>query len=96
MDRGHSFDELVPYLHNVKALIHFGETADRLQEFGEQQGIPTVIQVNNLAEAMQEGVNVSVEGDVVLLSPACASWDQYESFELCGDEFIEKVLALQE
>lgn len=96
VDRGHSFDELVPYLHNVKALIHFGETADRLQAFGEQQGIPSVIQVNNLAEAMQEGVTRSVEGDVVLLSPACASWDQYESFELRGDEFIEKVLALQE
>lgn len=94
VDRGHSFDELIPYLHNVKALIHYGETAERFQKFGEQQSIPFVLRVNNLAEAIDESVNVSEEGDVVLLSPACASWDQYASFELRGDEFIKKVLAL--
>ena len=96
MDRGHSFDELIPYLHRVKALIHYGETAERLQKFGEEQSIPTVIRVNNLVEAIEEGVKVSDVGDVVLLSPACASWDQYASFELRGDEFIEKVMALKE
>lgn len=96
VDRGHSFDELIPYLHNVKALVHFGETAARLQQFGEQHGIQSVIQVTNLVDAVKESVKASEEGDVVLLSPACASWDQYESFELRGDEFIEQVLALEE
>ncbi|WP_144509361.1 UDP-N-acetylmuramoyl-L-alanine--D-glutamate ligase [Bacillus sp. FJAT-22090] len=94
VDRGHSFDELIPYLHNVKALIHYGETAERFQKFGEQHSIPLVLRVSNLTEAIEEGVKASNEGDIVLLSPACASWDQYASFELRGDEFIEKVLAL--
>ena len=96
VDRGHSFDELIPYLHHVKALIHYGETAERLQKFGEEQSIPTVTRVNNLVDAIEEGVKLSSAGDVVLLSPACASWDQYASFELRGDEFIEKVMALKE
>lgn len=96
VDRGHSFDELVPHLQNVKALIHYGATADRLQIFGEQQGIPSVIRVSNLIDAIAEGVRISNEGDVILLSPACASWDQYESFEIRGDEFIEQVLALKD
>ena len=38
IDRGHSFDELLPYLNRVKALVHFGETTDRLQKFGESTG----------------------------------------------------------
>lgn len=96
VDRGHSFDELIPYLHKVKALIHYGETAERFQKFGEQQHIPSVIRVNNLIEAVKESVKISVEGDVILLSPASASWDQYESFEIRGDEFIEQVLVLKE
>lgn len=96
VDRGHSFDELIPFLHNVKALIHFGATVDRLQQFGEEQAIPSVVRVSNLVEAVEEAVKASEVGDVVLLSPACASWDQYENFELRGDEFIQQVMALKE
>jgi UDP-N-acetylmuramoylalanine--D-glutamate ligase len=96
VDRGHSFDELIPHLQNVRALIHYGATTERLQEFGEKQLIPSVVSVNTLIEAIAEAVKISKEGDIVLLSPACASWDQYESFEIRGDEFIEQVLALNE
>ncbi len=94
VDRGHSFDELIPYLPNVRALVHFGETSERLQKFGEENNIPFVKKVSNLKDATSLAVEVSQKGDVVLLSPACASWDQYESFELRGDEFIEIVKAL--
>ncbi|MFJ7825044.1 UDP-N-acetylmuramoyl-L-alanine--D-glutamate ligase [Psychrobacillus sp. NPDC096623] len=96
VDRGHSFDELIPYLNRVKALVHFGETADRLQKFGEAQGIASVASFQTLGEAFEQAIALSSEGDIVLLSPACASWDQYESFEIRGDEFIDRVISLEE
>lgn len=94
VDRGHSFDQLIPYLPNVRALVHYGETAERLQKFGENNQIPLVKRVNNLEEATRLAVELSHEGDIVLLSPACASWDQYKSFEVRGDEFINIVKKL--
>ncbi|QUG41000.1 UDP-N-acetylmuramoyl-L-alanine--D-glutamate ligase [Psychrobacillus sp. INOP01] len=96
VDRGHSFDELIPYLNRVKALVHYGATKDRLQKFGEVQGIPSVVSVQTLGEAFEMAIDASSEGDIVLLSPACASWDQYESFEIRGEEFIDRVISLEE
>ncbi|WP_419961545.1 UDP-N-acetylmuramoyl-L-alanine--D-glutamate ligase [Psychrobacillus sp. BM2] len=96
VDRGHSFDELIPYLNRVKALVHYGATRDRLQKFGEEQGISSVVSVDTLGEAFGMAIDASSEGDVVLLSPACASWDQYESFEVRGEEFIDRVISLEE
>lgn len=96
VDRGHSFDELIPYLNRVKALVHYGATRDRLQKFGEVQGISSVVSVQTLGEAFETAIESSSEGDIVLLSPACASWDQYESFEIRGEEFIDRVISLEE
>lgn len=96
VDRGHSFDELIPYLNRVKALVHFGETAERLQKFGEAQGIATVAHFQTLGDAFDQAIASSSEGDIVLLSPSSASWDQYESFEIRGDEFIDRVNSLKE
>lgn len=96
VDRGHSFDELIPYLDRVKALVHYGATRERLQEFGEVQGLSSVVSVQTLGEAFEIAIDASSEGDIVLLSPACASWDQYESFEIRGEEFIDRVNSLEE
>lgn len=96
VDRGHSFDELIPYLNRVKALVHYGATKDRLQKFGAAQRIPSVVSVQTLGEAFEMATELSSEGDIILLSPACASWDQYESFEIRGEEFINRVISLEE
>lgn len=96
VERGHSFDELIPYLNRVKALIHYGATKDRLQKFGEEGRISSVVSVQTLGEAFEMAVAASSEGDIVLLSPACASWDQYESFEIRGEEFIDRVISLED
>lgn len=95
LDRGNEFDELKPYLENVKALITFGETAPKLIRVAEEAGIKAIEHVDNVEKAVPVANHYAESGDVVLLSPACASWDQYPSFEQRGDMFIQAVHKLR-
>jgi UDP-N-acetylmuramoylalanine--D-glutamate ligase len=95
LDRGNEFDELIPYLTNVKALITFGQTSSKIQRVGVEAGIKQINTVDNVEKAVPVAYQYSEPGDVILLSPACASWDQYKSFEVRGDIFIEAVHKLK-
>jgi UDP-N-acetylmuramoylalanine--D-glutamate ligase len=95
LDRGNSFDELVPSLKNVKVLITFGQTAEKVGQAGQAAGIKTILRVDNVEKAVPVAFEHSEPGDVILLSPACASWDQYKTFEVRGDMFIEAVHKLK-
>ncbi|UQD51618.1 UDP-N-acetylmuramoyl-L-alanine--D-glutamate ligase [Bacillus methanolicus] len=95
LDRGNEFDELVPSLKNVKVLITFGQTAEKLERAGRMAGIKTILRVDNVESAVPQAYKQSEQGDVILLSPACASWDQYKTFEVRGDIFIEAVHKLK-
>ncbi|WP_046175133.1 UDP-N-acetylmuramoyl-L-alanine--D-glutamate ligase [Domibacillus indicus] len=94
LDRGNGFDDLLPYLHAVKAVVAFGETAEKWRETAEKAGIPLFEKADYMNDAVQKAAALSKEGDVILLSPACASWDQYKTFEERGDIFIECVNTL--
>lgn len=91
LDRGNDFDDLIPYMKNVSTLIVFGETAQKLAETGRKAGIESIITVDNVEKAVPVAYEHSRAGDVILLSPACASWDQYRTFEERGDMFIDAV-----
>ncbi|MGG1398293.1 UDP-N-acetylmuramoyl-L-alanine--D-glutamate ligase [Bacillus salipaludis] len=95
LDRGNEFDELIPYFRNVKALITFGQTAPKLERVAKEAGIKMIKRVDNVGEAVPVAYQYSESGDVILLSPACASWDQYKTFEVRGDIFIEAVHKLK-
>jgi UDP-N-acetylmuramoylalanine--D-glutamate ligase len=95
LDRGNEFDELIPYLKNVKALISFGQTAPKIERVAREAGIKMIERVDNVEKAVPVAFQNSEPGDVILLSPACASWDQYKSFEIRGDIFIEAVHMLK-
>lgn len=86
LDRKIPFDDLKDYMGNVKLLICYGETKDVLEEFARKNNIKN-IKVNNLEEATKEAYKNSQEKDIILLSPACASWDQFETFEQRGELF---------
>lgn len=90
LDRGHSFEPLNPYLTHVKQIVCYGETKERIKEWAHIQQIPCE-STEKLAEATQKAYALSREGDVIVLSPACASWDQYDNFEDRGNEFKQVV-----
>ena len=93
LERTQSFLELKDYLGNTKAVVCYGQCKERCKKEIESMGIKCTM-VNNLAEAVDVANKESVSGDVVLLSPASASWDQYKCFEDRGDEFKKLVKEL--
>ena len=94
LDRGHSFDELKSYLKNTVHIVCYGETKERIKEFANKCGIDVTV-VDTLEEAVNAAYNISNEGDTILLSPACASWDQFDNFEIRGNEFKRFVNSLK-
>ena len=90
LERGQNFDDLKSYIKNVKAIIGIGECRNRVKEFGEKNNISTYIH-EYLKDGFKEIKNIMEEGDIVLLSPASASWDQYKECEERGKEFKELV-----
>lgn len=93
LDRGHSFEPLKPYLTHVKHIVCFGQTKDRIKDFCLKNNIDVTV-VDNIEQACKAAYNISALGDTILLSPACASWDQYEHFEQRGDDFKKAVSKL--
>ena len=90
LDRNIPFDEISDHLVNTKAIVCYGETKNKIKDFAEKNN-KEVFVVDNLIEATKKAYEISEEGDVILLSPACASWDQYKDFEIRGNEFKETV-----
>ena len=86
-DRGIDFKELIPYLNKIKVMVVVGESKELLYNLALQQNIKCV-KATKIADATELASNLAENGDIVLLSPACASWDQYKCFEDRGDEFI--------
>jgi UDP-N-acetylmuramoylalanine--D-glutamate ligase len=92
LDRGVDFHELVPvFAQRVKAVVAYGQSAPILLARAEEAGVPIRRSVKDVAEAVEEASKSAQPGDVVLLSPACASWDMYTSFEERGSIFKQAV-----
>ncbi|HFD0842104.1 TPA: UDP-N-acetylmuramoyl-L-alanine--D-glutamate ligase [Enterococcus faecium] len=95
LDRGNTFDELVPSLKGIKAMIVFGQTKEKLIDAGKKAGIETIVTADSVEQAVPLALENSTDGDVILLSPANASWDQYPNFETRGNRFMEVVNQLK-
>lgn len=90
LDRGHSFDDLESFMNNVELVVCYGETKERINDFCKRINKECII-TDNLIDATKKAYENAKENYVVLLSPACASWDQYKSFEVRGQEFKDTV-----
>ena len=82
--KGESFDDLARELRGRAYLI--GETAPELAEALQRAGVPYV-ECGDLATAVAAAAAAARPGEIVLLSPACASYDQFRDFEHRGEEF---------
>lgn len=92
LDRGNTFEKLAPALKDhVKAMIVFGETAQKVADAGKLAGVTEIEFSKNCETAVPAAWKLSAPGDVIMLSPACASWDQYPNFEIRGDRYIKAI-----
>ncbi len=90
MDKGSEFGEFIKsFGDKIKHLVVFGETAKLMKETASGLNYNQVSIVEDLETAVDKAYELSVTGDAILLSPACASWDMYPSFEHRGDHFRE-------
>ncbi len=97
LDRGYTFERLVPdFKAHVKAIILVGQTSQLLADAAKTAGVPVIKFADKIKDAVPMAYQQSTENDIVLLSPANASWDQYPNFEIRGDEFITAVNNLQQ
>lgn len=94
LERGQDFNELKPFMKNVKGIVGIGQCRDRVLEFGNTLNIPTY-SFEHLTDGFDKCFEISDVGDIILLSPASASWDQYKECEVRGAEFKKKVEELK-
>lgn len=94
-NKGSDFTQLAFLVkERVKNVVVLGEAKPAIVAALEQVGFQSYIEVDTFAEAVQTTVRIAEPGDIVLLSPACASWDMFQSYEERGDLFKQLVQAL--
>lgn len=94
-DKKSEFDVYVEeFGDKVKLLVLIGETRDKIAETARRHGFDKILYAESLEEAVKLCREHAVSGDAVLLSPACASWDMFQSYEQRGTLFKEYVRAL--
>jgi len=92
-DKGADFSVLVPLIEGrVVRILLIGEASPLID--AALQGSAPIERCETMDRAVQRGLSSAAAGDVLLLSPACTSFDQYSSFEERGNHFKELVLEL--
>lgn len=91
-DKESSYDEWIrSFDGKVRYLVLIGQTKEKIKAAAEKNGFHDIILCEDLKEAVQICAEKAVPGNAVLLSPACASWGQFDNYEQRGDMFKEYV-----
>ena len=87
-DEDTDFNGFVASFHGkVKAVILIGETAEKIEKAAKLSGFRNIHKEKGLKEAIYKAKEISSNGDAVLLSPGCASWDMFANYEERGTIF---------
>ena len=103
-DKNIPFEPLAaPLCEKAKAVILCGATKDKIKaalvssrEYENASEKPEIYETSDLAQSIKVASEIASEGDIVLLSPACASFDAFKNFEVRGNFFVSEVMALEE
>lgn len=96
-DKKSTYDEWIEAFDGkVKYLVLIGVTAPKIAECARRHGFNDIVFKDDLKAAVEFCYENAEKGETVLLSPACASWDQFKSYEQRGELFKEYVKALKE
>jgi UDP-N-acetylmuramoylalanine--D-glutamate ligase len=91
-DKGESFEKFASLVaKKVKKVFLLGQTKQKIASELERIGYKNFELVSTLKEAVRKSFECAQNGDIVLLSPACASWDMFENYEQRGRMFKEYV-----
>lgn len=95
-DKGEDFNELLNFgKGKIRSIYCIGETKDRIYNEGKDLGYKNIYKVDTLEESIKGAFASSKINDIILLSPACASWGMFKNFEERGDRFVEIVESLE-
>ncbi|MBR6166945.1 MAG: UDP-N-acetylmuramoyl-L-alanine--D-glutamate ligase [Paludibacteraceae bacterium] len=93
-DKGNDYSEIDELVHEkCHTLVFMGLHNEKLHEHFDHFGL-NIIDTDNLHDAIQGAYHAAQEGDTVLLSPCCASFDLFKSYEDRGEQFMAAVRAL--
>ena len=91
-DKGADFTDWIKGFNGkVKAMVLIGATAEKIAETARRNGFDRIYMAGNIEKAVEGAFRLADKGECVLLSPACASWDQFKSYEERGRIFKELV-----
>ena len=94
-DKESSYDEWIQAFDGkVRCLVLIGQTKEKIRAAAERLGFTDTVLFENLQEAVRFCAEHAKEGEAVLLSPACASWGQFDNYEQRGDMFKKYVSEL--
>lgn len=95
-DKGNDYSEILPLVREkVKAIVAMGKDNDKIIDFFKNE-VPEIRDTHSLADAVAACRSIAGKGDAVLLSPCCASFDLFKSYEDRGRQFKDAVNALKE
>lgn len=96
-DKKSTYDEWIEsFGDRIKTLALIGETAEKIRECAIAHGFTDIVMCDSLEEAEDVCFERAKEGEAVLLSPACASWDMFPNYEVRGEQFSEHARGYEE